>query len=79
MQRALAADLSPKEVLGTAMGTFNTLTGVALLPASLIAGALWNIAPKGTWPFWFGAITGLLAAILLAVVPLTRREEKVES
>jgi MFS family permease len=79
MQRALAADLSPKEVLGTAMGTFNTLTGVALLPASLIAGALWHVAPKGTWPFWFGAMTGLLAAVLLAIVPLTRVEEKAQA
>jgi MFS family permease len=76
MQRALAADLSPREMLGTAMGTFNTLTGVALLPASLIAGALWHVAPKGTWPFWFGAMTGLLAAVLLAIAPLAREREK---
>jgi len=73
MQRAYAADLAPKEVLGTAMGTFHALTGLALLPASIIAGALWNLTPGHEWPFWFGAITGLAAALLLTAVPFTQR------
>ena len=72
MQRAFAADLAPKEMLGTAMGTFNALTGIALLPASLIAGYLWK-AYTPAWPFWFGGLTGLLAAVLLAVLPFSRR------
>ncbi len=73
MQRAYAADLSPKEILGTTMGTFNALTGLALLPASLIAGALWNVTPNHALPFWFGGITGLSAAALLAIFRLRLR------
>jgi len=70
MQRAYAADLAPKEILGTAMGTFNAVTGLALLPASIIAGALWKVSPA--WPFWFGGITGLAAALLLVLLRFTR-------
>jgi MFS family permease len=67
MQRAYAADLAPKDMLGTAMGTFNTFIGVALLPASIIAGWLWNhVSPAA--PFWFGGVTSLLAAVLLWVM-----------
>jgi MFS family permease len=76
MQRAYAADLSPKEILGTTMGTFNALTGLALLPASIIAGALWqHVSPAA--PFWFGGITGILAAVLLAAIPVKKAESKI--
>jgi hypothetical protein len=51
------------------MGTFSTATGLALLPASVIAGWLWeNVAP---WtPFAYGATLAGIAALLLLVVPL---------
>jgi MFS family permease len=76
MQRAYAADLSPKEILGTTLGTFNALTGLALLPASIIAGALWqHVSPAA--PFWFGGITGILAAVLLAAIPVKKAESKI--
>ncbi|WP_066265660.1 MFS transporter [Hydrogenophaga palleronii] len=39
---ALIADSAPAELRGTAFGMFHLLTGVALLLASLIAGALWD-------------------------------------
>lgn len=39
---ALIADAAPAELRGTAFGMFHLLTGVALLLASLIAGALWD-------------------------------------
>jgi MFS family permease len=38
----LVADASPAELRGTAFGIFNLVSGVALLLASVIAGALWN-------------------------------------
>jgi MFS family permease len=47
---ALVADTAPAELRGTAYGFFNLLGGVAMLAASVIAGALWDIAgPQGTF------------------------------
>jgi MFS family permease len=39
---ALVADAVPAELRGTAFGLINLVTGIALLPASLIAGELWQ-------------------------------------
>jgi MFS family permease len=51
----LVADTAPLELRGTAFGLFNLLTGVALLAASIIAGALWDwIGPQAT--FLTGAV-----------------------
>jgi MFS family permease len=38
----LVADNAPGDLLGTAFGVFNLVSGVALLLASVIAGALWS-------------------------------------
>jgi MFS family permease len=66
--RALVADLVPVELRATAMGTFSTATGLALLPASLVAGVLWQaVAPWA--PFAYGAALATVAALLLAAVP----------
>ncbi|CCV04707.1 Major facilitator superfamily MFS_1 [Mesorhizobium metallidurans STM 2683] len=55
----LIAETSPAELRGTAFGMFNLITGVALLVASVIAGALWDMAgPQGT--FLAGAAFALL-------------------
>lgn len=35
-EKALVADIAPKEMLGTAYGWFNLSTGIMLLPASMI-------------------------------------------
>jgi MFS family permease len=61
----LVADAAPAELRGTAYGVFNLVTGLALLLASVIAGALWDIAgPRGTFlaggTFAVLALTGLL-------------------
>jgi MFS family permease len=57
---ALIADTAPPELRGTAFGMFNLLTGIALLAASLVAGALWDaVGPKGT--FLAGAAFALVA------------------
>jgi MFS family permease len=63
---ALIADAAPPELRGTAFGVFNLLTGIALLAASVIAGALWDaIGPQGTFlagaAFTLLALAGLLA------------------
>jgi MFS family permease len=54
---ALVADTAPAERRATAFGWFNLVSGVVLLFASLIAGALWQWAgPAAT--FWAGAAFG---------------------
>lgn len=63
---ALVADTAPAELRGTAYGFFNLAGGVAMLAASIIAGALWDIAgPQGTFlagaGFALVALAGLLA------------------
>lgn len=61
-QRALVSDLSPVESRGTALGTFQTFTGLAALPAGFIAGQLWTqINPEAT--FLFGAIVGIVSVL----------------
>jgi MFS family permease len=58
----LVADNAPPELLGTAFGLFNLVSGVALLLASVIAGELWSRfgAPA---TFAAGAAFAALAAL----------------
>jgi len=70
--KALVADLVPEALRGTAFGTYNGILGILDLPASVIAGVLWQ--GLGHWqgfgpaaPFYFGAGTALLAAILMVI------------
>jgi len=73
--RAFVADLVPAPQRGTAYGTMHTAIGFSVLPASLIAGLLWQGA--GTWgglgpsaPFYFGALMAVIAALgLFVLVP----------
>ncbi len=59
---ALVAETAPEDLRGTAFGVFNLISGVALLAASVIAGALWTyFSPAIT--FYAGA---LFAAVALA-------------
>lgn len=46
----LVAETAPAELRGTAFGMFNLICGLALLAASVIAGALWDATgPRGTF------------------------------
>jgi MFS family permease len=67
--RAYVADLVPQEQRGTAYGLFHAGVGLVALPASLIAGILWQ--GLGGWaglgpaaPFYFGSFMALLAVVL---------------
>jgi MFS family permease len=64
---AMVADTAPADLRGTGYGVFNLVTGLALLLASVVAGALWDAAgPR--WTFAAGAafvlltLVGLIAA-----------------
>jgi len=66
--RAFVADLVPEEKRGTAYGLFHGVVGIALLPASIIAGWLWQVFSPAA-PFYLGAALASLAMIgLLALV-----------
>ena len=64
VERAFIAEISPPDLKGTMLGMHSTLVGIALFPASAIAGLLWN--QIGAYaPFTLGAILSLAAAGLL--------------
>lgn len=64
-EKALVADLVDKERLGTAFGWFHLVSGLMLLPASLLFGALWDwIGAEAA--FGFSALCALAATALLA-------------
>lgn len=70
--KALVADLIPEEQRGTAYGFYNATVGLMALPASLMAGILWQ--GIGSWagfgpsaPFIAGAVLALLSSVMLAL------------
>ncbi len=60
--RAFVADLVPEERRGTAYGLYHGVVGLTLLPASLIAGWLWQ-AYSPAAPFYLGAALAFLAML----------------
>ncbi len=57
---SLVAHTAPAHLRGTAFGMFNLASGVAMLLASAIAGALWQfVGPAAT--FWAGAVLAVAA------------------
>jgi len=67
VERAFISEISPPNLKGTMLGLHATVVGMALLPASTIAGILWTIfgAPA---PFVFGACLSTLAALMLLLL-----------
>ncbi|NWF98748.1 MAG: MFS transporter [Nitrospirae bacterium] len=62
VQKAFLATIIPSDFKATAFGIYNTAIGLAMFPASLIGGWLWdNISPSAT--FYFGSITASLSAV----------------
>ena len=71
--KAMVADIVRPELRGTAYGTYNAVVGILDLPASLIAGVLWQ--GVGAWeglgpsaPFFFGGALALTASLLMGFV-----------
>ncbi len=79
--KAFVADLVSAEQRGSAYGLYNAAIGVAALPASLIAGLLWQ--GLGDWqgfgpsaPFFFGAA---LAGLAIALLAFSRFQDRLAS
>jgi MFS family permease len=70
--KAFVADMVPVDRRGTAYGLYNGVVGLMALPASLIAGILWDrIAPAAA--FYFGAALALIAMVGLMLVIKERK------
>jgi MFS family permease len=75
--KALVADLVEPERRGTAYGTYHAVIGIMTLPASLLAGLLWQgfagwSGLGAAAPFAFGAGAAALAALLLVTTVPSR-------
>ena len=76
--KALVADLVEPQRRGVAYGTYHAVIGIVSLPASLLAGLLWQgfagwagFGPAA--PFAFGACAAAVAALLLVTTVPARR------
>ena len=66
VQKAFLATIIPSDFKATAFGVYNTAVGLAMFPASITGGWLWdNVSPSAT--FYFGAITASLSTILFVI------------
>lgn len=64
IQKALVSDLIADNKRGTGLGIYNSLIGITLLPASIIAGVLYDKIDNRA-PFFFGSVMALTAALLM--------------
>lgn len=64
IQKAFISDMIDHNKQGTGLGIYNALLGITLLPASIIAGVLYDKV-NSRIPFYFGAATALISVILM--------------
>jgi MFS family permease len=63
-EKAFVADLVPRERIGSAYGWYNLVSGLLLLPASLLFGEIWSgVSPFAA--FAFGAACAFAGVVLL--------------
>ena len=67
IQRAFVADLVPAADRGRAFGIYHAVVGALALPASLLAGWLWDAAGPAA-PFWLGGASAALALLLFLLL-----------
>jgi MFS family permease len=66
VERAYVAEIAPAALKGTMLGLQSTVVGLALFPASVITGFLWENFGD-IIPFAFGAFTAFAAAMILVL------------
>jgi MFS family permease len=78
VQKALVSDLIDKNKRGTGLGIYNCLVGMTLLPASVIAGLLYDHINNRA-PFYFGAILAVIAALLMLIFFNTNKKKLISN
>lgn len=67
--KSLVAKIVPSNVRGTAFGLYNASMGILAIPASTVAGVLWDkVSPAA--PFYFGAACAVLSIILITFLKI---------
>lgn len=72
VQKAMVSDIVDKDKRGTGLGLYNCMLGVTLLPASLIAGLLYDNINNSA-PFYYGAVLAMIAAFLMIFYYMKRK------
>ncbi len=72
-QKAMISDIVHKELRGTGFGIYHAVLGVTLLPASLIAGLLYDKVSSAA-PFYFGSVMALIATAFMIIFALTNKK-----
>jgi len=76
IQKAFISDIIDSNKKGTGLGIYNALLGTTLLPASLIAGLLYDKV-NSSIPFYFGAATAAFSAVLMLIYFLKYKNHSV--
>jgi Sugar phosphate permease len=77
IQKALVSDLIDKDKRGTGLGIYNAILGITLLPASLIAGVLYDKVNNSA-PFYFGSAMALIASFMMFLFYISRIDAKTQ-
>ena len=67
VQKSLVSELAPIERRASILGAFQMVIGLSALPASLIAGILWDRIDMFV-PFYFSLVLTILSAVLLLFI-----------
>ena len=74
-QKAMISDIVSKDLKGTGFGIYHAVLGITLLPASLIAGLLYDKVNSNA-PFYFGSVMALIATVLMIIFTITDKKKK---
>ena len=73
--RAYISDIVEPKKLATAYGLFNTGIGLALFPASIIMGAIWDVFGS-KWAFLTSSVFSLLGFLIFIISMIANKTEK---
>jgi MFS family permease len=71
----MISDIVSKELRGTGFGIYHAVLGITLLPASLIAGLLYDKVNSNA-PFYFGSAMALIATVLMLIFTIGNKKIK---
>jgi len=74
-QKAMISDIVSKNLKGTGFGIYHAVLGITLLPASLIAGLLYDKVNSNA-PFYFGSVMALIATVLMIIFTILDKKKR---